>query len=205
MGIRFLLRAMCALLLAVSQSDAQIIEFESNGLKYQTLTRDGVTLMFAPIPHHVRGYTVLQVAIQNGSSLTWTVKPEEFTIYETGGAVTPATPAREVVNEMISKAGRGDVIKLVTAYESTLYGNNRYKATNGYEARRQNALVALGSNKVQAGAAASAIVMVPTKLKSGESTDGAVFFPTSNKASIAGKLIVRTAGAVFEFPMLSSN
>lgn len=205
MGSSLLLRATCAFVLAVAPACAQIIEFESNGLKYQTLTKEGVTLMFAPIPSHVRGYAILQVAVQNGSPVTWTVKPEDFSIHSDDGTVIPATPAREVVNEMIDKAGRGDVIKLVTAYESTLYGNSRYKATNGYEARRQNALATLGSNKLQAAAAASAIVMVPTKLKSGGSTDGAVFFPMSAKTVGSGKLFVRAAGAVFEFPMLSSN
>jgi len=205
MGSQFVLRAVCALSLAVSPAGAQIIEFESNGLKYQTLTREGVTLMFAPIPNHVRGYTILQVAVQNGSPVSWTVKPEDFSILGDDGTPIPATPARSVVNEMIDKAGRGDVIKLVTAYESTLYGNSRYKATNGYEARRQNALAELGGNKLKAAAAASAIVMVPTKLKSGESTDGAVFFPAGTKGLPTGKLIVRAAGAVFEFPMLSSN
>jgi hypothetical protein len=204
MGFDAFLQVTCALVLTAASSGAQIIEFESNGLKYQTLTREGVTLMFAPIPSHVRGYEILQVAVQNGSQVTWTVKPEDFSIRVDDGIVIPATPARSVVNEMIDKAGRGDVIKLVTAYESTLYGNSRYRATNGYEARRQNALAEFGSNKLKAAAAASAIVMVPTKLKSGESTDGAVFFPT-NKIVVSGKLIVRTAGAVFEFPMVSSN
>jgi len=32
---------------------AQVIEFESNGLKYQTLTRSGVTVMFAIMPQHL--------------------------------------------------------------------------------------------------------------------------------------------------------
>ena len=205
MGSFPLLRVTCALVLAAASAGAQIIEFESNGLKYQTLTKEGVTLMFAPIPSHVRGYSILQVAVQNGSSLTWTVKPEDFSIRADDGTVIPATPARTVVNDMIDKAGRGDVIKLVTAYESTLYGNNRYKATNGYEARRQNALASLGSNKLQAAAAASAIVMVPTKLKAGDSTDGAVFFPISAKSIGGAKLVVQTAGAKFEFPVLSSN
>lgn len=205
MGSVLFLRATCALWLSVTAAGAQIIEFESNGLKYQTLTREGVTLMFAPIPSHVRGYTILQVAVQNGSPVTWTVKPEDFSILHEDGTAIPATPARTVVNEMIDKAGRGDVIKLVTAYESTLYGNPRYKATNGYEARRQNALAEFGGNKIKAAAAASAIVMVPTKLKSGESTDGAVFFPEGTKSLPTGKLVVHAAGAVFEFPMVSSN
>ena len=38
---------------------AQVIEFESNGLKYQTLTKNGVTIMYANLPSHVREYSVL--------------------------------------------------------------------------------------------------------------------------------------------------
>ena len=50
---------------------AQIIEFESGGLKYKTLTHNGVTIMFASLPTHVREYAILQVAISNGSPVSW--------------------------------------------------------------------------------------------------------------------------------------
>ena len=41
-----------ALALWAGHAHAQVIEFESNGLKYQTLTRSGVTVMFAIMPQH---------------------------------------------------------------------------------------------------------------------------------------------------------
>ena len=31
-------------------ANAQLIEFESGGLKYQALTKDGLTIMVAPLP-----------------------------------------------------------------------------------------------------------------------------------------------------------
>ena len=197
--------ALVALVLCALTAPGQIIEFETNGLKYQTLTRNGLTIMFAPLPSHVREYSILQVAVSNGSPVTWSVKPEDFLIEREDGSHLLAVPARDVVNEMIDKASRGDVIRLVTAYESYLYGNPRYKATNGYESRRQNALAEVGSTRIKAAAAASAIVLVQTRLKPGESTDGAVFYSTNAKAIGPGKLRVRAAGSLFEFPMLSSN
>src|SRR6185503_4429132 len=65
---------------------AQVIEFESNGLKYQTLTRNGVTVMFAHMPQHVREYAILQVSVSNGSRATHVARPEDFTFVRSGGA-----------------------------------------------------------------------------------------------------------------------
>ena len=47
---------------------AQVIEFESGGLHYQTLTRRGVTVMFAHLPSHVHDFFIVQV-------LPWPVRP----------------------------------------------------------------------------------------------------------------------------------
>ena len=56
------------------------------------------------------------------------------------------------------------------------------------------------SSKLKAAAAASAIVLVPTKLKPGESTDGAVFFVTRGQHIGAGKLTVEAGPSVYSFP-----
>ena len=63
MGRRWRAGVLCAAALAVFTANAQLIEFESGGLRYQALTKDGLTIMVAPLPAHVRQYTVLQVAI----------------------------------------------------------------------------------------------------------------------------------------------
>jgi hypothetical protein len=180
---------------------AQVIEFEANGLKYQTLTRNGLTIMFAQLQSHVRDYSILQVAIANGSGQTHVIRPESFVIERTDGSTLPAVAPRVVIGELVDKAGRNDVIRLVTAYESSLYGNHRYRATNGYELRRQQAFAEVSSTKIKAAAAASAIALVPMKLAPGESTDGAVFYAAGARPLGPGKLTVKAAGAVFEFPL----
>ena len=194
-----------ALLLAaimfIAAVHAQIIEFESAGLKYKTLTRNGVTIMFATLPSHVREYAILQVAISNGSPISWAIRPEDFRFERADGQTIQALPAREVVDSLRQKAGRGDVIKLISAYEAALYGNIQLRSTNGYESRRQNALAELGSTKLKAAAAASAIALGTTKLGPGQSTDGAVFYPNQGKPLGAGRLIVNAAGETFVFPV----
>ena len=57
---------------------------------------------------------------------------------------------------MLMQKGNGnDVVKLITTYEASVYGNTHYKATNGFEQRREAAL-AFGGTKLKAAAAASA-------------------------------------------------
>lgn len=177
----------------------QVIEFESNGLKYQTLTRSGVTVMFAQLPSNLKGYTVMQVAVSNGSPYLYTVGPEDFVFEKSGGGEERAMPARMMVRRMLERANRDDVIKLVGTYEVGLYGLQRMQSTNGYEQRRQSAIGELGGTKLKAAAAASAIAFVKTKLKPGESTDGAIFFHVDRKMMGAGRLVVRFGGETFEF------
>lgn len=180
---------------------AQIIEFESGGLKYKTLTHSGVTVMFATLPTQIRDYAILQVAVSNGSPISWTVKPQDFSFEKSDGQTMPASTARAVVDNLMEKAGRNDVIKLISAYENALYGNVQMHSTNGYESRRQNAMAEMGSNKLKAAAAASAIVLVTTKLLPGQSTDGAIFYPHQGKPLGAGHLVVNVAGETFTFPV----
>ncbi len=190
---------LCALLPAVVFS--QIIPFESNGLKYKALTRGGVTIMFARLPTQVRDFAILQVAISNGSPVSWAVRPEDFRFEGDDGRVVQALPARTVVDELLSHASRSDVSHLVKAYEGALYGNTQMHSTNGYEARREDALAEIGPNKLKAAAAASAIALVTTKLAPGQSTDGAVFYPHGRRPLGSGKLIAQVAGEQFVFPV----
>lgn len=177
---------------------AQVIEFESNGLKYQTLTRSGVTVMWAALPNHLHEYAIIQVAVSNGSAGPYVIRPEDFSYVRPDGTVLRASPAATVVGMLFQKGSGSDVIKLVTTYEATLYGNPHFKTTNGYEMRRQGALAMMG-NKAKAAATASALALVQSKLPKGDSTDGAVFFPTEGKPLGPGHLIVRTNTDVFNF------
>ena len=181
--------------------NAQIIPFESGGLKYKALTRGGMTIMFARLPTHVRDYAILQIAISNGSPIAWSIRPEDFWFMGDDGESIEALPALTVVNTLLGHASRNDVSKLVVAYEAALYGNTQMHSTNGYEARRQDALAEFGSNKLKAAAAASAIALVPTKLMPGQSTDGAVFYPHGKKPLGSGKLVAKLAGEEFVFPV----
>ena len=161
--------------------------------------------MVAPLPAHVRQYTVLQVAIQNGGKSAFIIRPEDFLYTPDIGGEVAAVPVRTVVNSLIDRASKGDVIKLITAYESGIYGNSQYKSTNGYEQRRQSALAEFTSTRIKAAAAASAIALVQTKLVPGQSTDGAVFYTMAGKPFSTGVLSVRVAESLFEFPMVSLN
>src|ERR1017187_4507626 len=189
----------CALaLLWTWRGHAQVIEFESNGLKYETLTKSGVTIMFATLPQRLHDYAILQVAVSNGSKAPYIIRPEDFTYVHLDGTVLRASAARVVVEVLEQRGSASDVIKLVTSYENSIYGNQKLKSTNGYEQRRQSVL-AMGSVKLKAAAAASALALVQTKLMPGESTDGAVFFPTEGKLLGFGHLVVRTNTDIFDF------
>lgn len=188
-------------MLGVAGRAQAIIDFESAGLQYKAMTRGGVTVMFSVLPTRIRDYAILQMAVSNGSPISWTVRPEDCTFEKPDGQMIQALPAKTVVGTLVQKGGRGDVIKLVSAYEATLFSNAQIHSTNGYEVRRQNAFAEVGSSRLKAAAAASAIALVTTKLAPGQSTDGAVFYPNQGKALGAGKLIVNMAGEMYVFPV----
>ena len=141
---------LAATLAACATLSAQIIPFESNGLLYKTLTKGGVTVMFAYLPAHLKEYSIMQVSISNGSPISWAVRPEDFSYRQQDGTAWQASPALSVVYTLLAKAGRHDVIKLVTTYERGVYGNEHMQTTNGYESRRQSALAEGVSSRLKA-------------------------------------------------------
>lgn len=192
-------RCLAFLALLGGLASAQVIEFESGGLRYQTLSKDGLTIMFAHLPPQVREYAIVQVAVSNGSSSACTIRPEDFTYHRSDDSFIRAASANTVVGSLLQKAGRNDVIKLVSTYEMGLYGIVRFRSTNGYEQRRRSALAEVSSTKLKAAAAASAIALVETKLSPGESTDGAVFFSAFGRPLEGGRMKVNACGRIFEF------
>ena len=178
---------------------AQVIEFESNGLNYQTLTKGGVTIMYAPLPTHIKDYSIIQIAVSNGSSISWTLKPEDFAFERSGGEVVPGSTAKSVVIRLMKSASRGDIIKLFQTYEKSIYGLTSFKSNNGFEQRRQAAFGETSSAKLKAAAAASVVAFTVTKLPAGQSVDGAVFFEHSGKGLGAGRLVVTAGGETFRF------
>src|SRR5215831_14432703 len=120
MLLRLALAAM-ALVAALAPAPAQVIEFEHNGLKYQTLTHSGVTVMYAHLAAHVKEYSIIQVQVSNGSAGPYTIRPEDFE-FNRGDHVIRATPARNVISMLMQKGTGNDVLKLVSTYEASLYG-----------------------------------------------------------------------------------
>lgn len=185
----------------VSQASPSPIDFESHGMHYEALTRSGITVMFAPLPPHVKDYNIVQITVTNGSPVSWTVKPSDFSFTRQDGTVLQTISADEVVSSLLEKAGRNDVIKLQLLYEASIYALSNFRSTNGYEQRREAAMAQFVNPRFKAAAAASAITLVPAKLKPGDSTDGAVFFEnrTKEKSLGAGRFIAHTCGETFAF------
>ncbi len=77
------------------QNGSGPIDFESHGMHYEALTRSGITVMFAPLPPHVKEYNIVQVTVTNGSPVSWTVKPSDFSFTRHDGTFfKPFPPMR---------------------------------------------------------------------------------------------------------------
>ncbi len=196
--IRLLRAGSLLALLCAAPVGAQVIEYESHGQKYQTLTKSGVTIIYTHLPNRLHEFAIVQAAISNGSATPYVIRPEDFSYARNDSSSTRATNATDVIAMLMQKGNAGDVVKLVTTYEASVYGNPHYKATNGFEQRREAAL-AFGGTKLKAAAAASALALGVTKLLPGESTDGAIFFANDGKPLTGGRLVVRTNTDLFEF------
>lgn len=194
------LSAIGAALCSVALVSAQVIEYEVNGIKYQTLSRGGLTVIMTRMPDHVAGFGLVQVSISNGSDHYWTVAPTDFQYVRSDVSVSGIS-AGDAVDVMLDKGSHADVIKLVTTYENTLYAVPHMKSTNGYEQRRQS-MMSYGMNtKLKAAATASAIALAETRLAPGQSTDGSVFIPLTHemKTLVGGHLVFHSSGETFEF------
>lgn len=183
------------------------VDFESRGMHYEALTRNGITVMFAPLPPRVKDYNIVQIAVTNGSPVSWTVKPGDFSFARQDGTTLTSVSADDVVGSLLQGASRNDVIKLQVLYEDSIYSLSNYRATNGYEQRREAAMAQFVNKSFAAAAAASAITMVPVKLKPGDSTDGAVFFENRSKEKSLGigRLIAHTCGEIFSFQVFAES
>ena len=188
-----------ALLLAMAAS-AQVIEYEANGQKYQTLTRKGLTVIVTHMANQVAGYGLLQISISNGSDVYWTVQPEGFSYVRADQSVS-AISAGQVVDVLLDKGSHADVVNLVKSYENNLYGIPHMRSSNGYEQRRQNAFSLGMPAKLKAAATASAVALALTRLAPGQSTDGSVFIRLNHemKALTGGRIIFYAGSETFEF------
>lgn len=188
------------LILLSGAARAQVIEYESNGQKYQTLTRKGLTVILTHLPNQVAGFGLLQVSISNGSDMYWTVSPTDFA-YVKGDLTLEAISSDQVVDVLLDHATHTDVVKLMKSYERTLYGIPNMRSTNGYEQRRESMMSYGISARLKAAATASAIALPQARIPSGQSTDGAVFIPLNHemKALTGGHVVFRCEGQEFDF------
>jgi hypothetical protein len=194
---------MCILIVAVLPLllQSQVVEFSSNGLAYQALTRDGLTIMYARMPVAIREYGIIQVALSHGGTAIRRVQTKDFVFLPSSGGAIRAASVSEVIGDLFRNAGYGEVVKLQQAYERVLFGNQRIRSNNGYEARRLSA-IAFGNKGLKAAAAAAAIAFVTSELSPGDSPDGAVFFPNRGSALGPGRVVVVVDGQEFEFRTL---
>jgi hypothetical protein len=192
--------SLLSVLLESGAAYGQVIEYEVNGLKYQTLSRKGLTIIVTRMPNHVAGFGLFQISVSNGSEIYWTVQPEDFSYVRQDLSAT-AISAGQVVDVLLDKGSHSDVIKLVTSYESLLYGIPHMRSTNGYEQRRQGAMTYGINARLKAAATASAIALAQTRLAPGQSTDGSIFIPLTHdlKTLTGGRLVFREYGETFEF------
>lgn len=188
----------------ILRPDPAAIQFESRGLDYSALTKNGITVMFAELPTRIRDYNAIQVTVTNASLVAWTIKPSDFSFQREDGTVIQAVTADAVVESLLESASRSDVIHLQLMYEDSIYALANYRPTNGYEKRREAAMAQFIDPRFKAAAAASAVSLGVTKLRSGDSTDGAVFFRTPKKEKTlgAGQLIAHMCGEQFVFQVL---
>lgn len=188
-----------------SQPPSTPLEFESKGLTYEALTKNGITVMYAPLPPHIKDFNIIQVTVTNGGLLTWTVRPADFVFIRQDGVVLQPMSADDVVYSLLQKSTAADVIKLQLLYEDSIYAVPHFRSTNGYEKRREAAMAQFVNKGLKAAVAASALTLAPVRLKPGDSTDGAVFFEnrTKDKSLGAGRLVVHTCGESFEFFVLA--
>jgi len=189
-----------AAICVVGLVSAQVIEYEVSGVKYQTLSRQGLTVIMTRMPNHVAGFALVQVSIENGSDRYWTIGPEDFAYVKPEGS-TSGISADQVVNILLDKGSSSDVVKLVTSYENTLYAIPHMRSTNGYEKRREGSMSYGVNAKLKAAATASAIALAQTRLAPGQSTDGSVFIPLNHelKTLTGGRLVFKSNGEMFEF------
>ncbi len=187
-----------ALVALAAAARAQVIEFEANGMSYQVLTREGLTLMCAPMPLKTSRYAVMHVAVSNGSRQPWHVDSSSFAFEYSDGTVVRAVSEQRVIGEFFRTAGRSELLKLQTAYEKALYNNQFIRPNNSYEKRRLSAL-AFGPKGLKASAAAAAITFVSGSVQPGESADGALFFPTAGRQLGRGRMVATVGDVSFEF------
>lgn len=201
-----MLKALSVLILisAGGIARAQGIEVPYRGLDYSMLSRDGLTVMIAPMQLSILNYSAAHVWITNGTKRTVQVRPEWFTARLRNQRVPqPAEVAgandATVVTQVMQRARFGDVMALVRAYERNLYGFKNQTALNYYQQRKQIAASEGSTRRITAAARVSALILQKTEIPPGEFREGTVFFPSGDRKSEFLGFSTRLGGESFLF------
>src|SRR5512140_3124126 len=120
--MKTVLRILLFSLLACAAASAQSIEFPYRGLNYSMVTKDGITVMVAPMNLNIMNYCAAHVWVTNGSKRPVHIEPQYF-VARAQGPKQPAAddfaaiPDAVVVTEVMQHARMNDVLSLVRAYE----------------------------------------------------------------------------------------
>lgn len=197
-------RILLVALIGAIAAAGQAIEVPYRGLDYSMLSKDGVTVMIAPLDFTILQYSAAHVWITNGSKKPIQVLPQAFTARaRTSRQAQPSEyrglPDGTVVNQVMEHARFGDVLALVRAYERNLYGFKNPTAINYYQERKQIAAAEGGSRRFRAAAMVSAIILPKSDIPPGEFREGTVFFPVNDKKAQFTEFSVQVGGSSFVF------
>lgn len=196
--IAALLAATAASTLQQRPTAPPAIEVPYKGRTFSMASRDGVTVMIAPLERTILDYSTAQVWISNNTARSLPIAPQGFTATVESGATSAAAQDTMVLNDIRRHSSGRDIEELVRAYESMLLGLPDEKAMGYYEQRKRAALSSGG--KQRAAIMANVIILPETRLRPGETIDGTLFFHQPGK--VHPKVIRFTAdlaGRHFEF------
>ena len=135
------------------------IEFTSHGLEYEALPKRASRDVRVPAATHQR-FQYYSGHRNHGSPVSWTVKPADFSFVRQDGVVLASVSADQVVESMLQKAGRNDVIKLQLLYEDSIMRYRIFARQTDTSSAREAAMAQFVDRGFKAAAAASAITMV---------------------------------------------
>ena len=202
--MKFFPWVLAVVLLAPFSGRAQAIDVPYRGLNYSMISRDGLTVMIAPLDLSILDYSAAHVWITNGSRRTIHLEPQLFsarmrTSKQPDGAEYIGLSDLIVVQQVMNRAKFGDIMALVRTYERNLYGFRNPDAINYYEVRKQVAAASGGSRKVRAAAMVSAIILPKADIAPGEFREGTIFFQTKEKHPQFVELTAHLAGLALVF------
>ncbi len=208
--MKIALRMLLLSLIACAVASAQSIEFPYRGLDYSMVSKDGITVMVAPMNLNILNYSAAHVWITNGSKRPVHVEPQYFVAHAQGSkqpaaADFAAIPDAVVVTEVMQHARMNDVLALVRAYEQNLYGFRNDNAINYYQTRKQVAAAEGSGRHFRAAAMVSAIMLAKTDVPPGEFREGTIFFSTPDKKPQFLGFVARIAGLQFNFTAPTSK